>query len=119
MEVLYTVVSEISSTHLRLSTKSLLVVSLLSILVLNGCLHNIGTIGEYTQSWIGRPIEEMKKLVKDSHSYGSRTGWKEKTYNLDNGNWVYVEPDSKNCFIHWEVNPQGTIVGYKLEGNCR
>jgi len=51
-------------------------------------------------------------------SYASRIGWKEKTYQLDNGNWVYVEPDSKNCFIHWEVNPLGIFVGYKLEGNC-
>jgi len=64
------------------------------------------------------PIEETKKLILRLESYASRIGWKEKTYQLNNGNWVYVEPDSKNCFIHWEVNPQGIIVGYKLEGKC-
>lgn len=98
--------------------RTLNTIIILVAVLLSGCLHNIGTIKEYTQSWIGRPIEETKKLVRDSHSYASRIHWKEKTYPLENGNWVYVEPDSPNCFIHWEVNPQGIIVGYKLEGNC-
>jgi len=97
--------------------KTVLIV-LLSIPLLIGCFHNIGTIEEFTQYWIGRPIEETRKQVRDSHSYASRIGWQEKTYKLDNGNWVYVEPDSPGCFIHWEVNPQGIIVGYKLEGKC-
>jgi len=88
------------------------------IVLINGCLRTIPTIKEYTDYWIGRPISEMKQLVLMPQSYGSRIGWKEKTYQLENGNWVYVEPDSKNCLIHWEVNPQGFIVGYKLEGNC-
>ena len=54
-------------------------------------------------------------------SYASRIGWKETTYPLDNGNWVYVEPagvGGKDCLIHWEVNPQGIIVGARTEG-CR
>ncbi len=92
---------------------------LLSLFFIQGCLTNIPSIGDYTSNKIGRPIEKQIKRVLDPGSYASRIGWKEKTYKLDNGNWVYIEPDSKNCFIHWEVNPQGIIVGYKLEGNCR
>lgn len=88
----------------------------ISLIFLNGCLSNIASIEDYTKSWIGQPIERKKKPTLSPESYASRIGWKEKTYQLDNGNWVYVEPDSKNCFIHWEVNPQGIIVGYKLEG---
>jgi hypothetical protein len=88
-------------------------------LLLSGCLHDIPPIGEYTENKIGHPIEKQKMRVADPGSYASRIGWQEKTYKLDNGNWVYVEPDSKNCFIHWEVNPEGTIIGYKLDGNCR
>jgi hypothetical protein len=84
----------------------------------NGCLRQIPNIKEYTDHWIGRPIEDKKKPTLRKESYASRIGWKEKTYQLENGNWVYVEPDSKNCFIHWEVNPKGIIVGFKLEGNC-
>ncbi len=82
------------------------------------CLSQIVSIEDYTKNWIGRPVEENRRLGARPESYASRIGWKEKTYNLENGNWVYVEPDSPGCFIHWEVNPQGIIVGYKLEGNC-
>ncbi len=89
-----------------------------SVILLNGCLSNIASIEEYSKYSLGRDIKEKQTIVSDSHSYAARIGWEEKTYQLDNGNWVYVEPDSKNCFIHWEVNPQGIIVGYKLEGNC-
>ncbi|MFZ3114660.1 MAG: hypothetical protein WA133_08260 [Syntrophales bacterium] len=88
----------------------------LVIIFLNGC--SIPSIGKYTKSWIGRSIEEKKKGVTGTGSYASRIGWKEKTYPLDNGNWVYVEADSNNCFVHWEVNPQGIIVDSRLEGNC-
>lgn len=91
---------------------------LFAVLFVVGCLTPIVSIEDYTKNWIGRPIEETKKLILRLESYASRIGWKEKTYQLNNGNWVYVEPDSKNCFIHWEVNPQGIIVGYKLEGKC-
>jgi len=82
------------------------------------CLSQIVSIEDYTKNWIGKPIERKKKSTLRPESYASRIGWKEKTYQLDNGNWVYVEPDSKNCFIHWEVNPQEIIFAYKLEGNC-
>ena len=88
-----------------------------TLIFINGCA-NIASIDEYTKYSLGRNIEEKIKSGLDSHSYASRIGLKEKTYKLDNGNWVYVEADSKNCFIHWEVNPLGTIVGFKLEGNC-
>jgi hypothetical protein len=94
-----------------------IIITLIAALLL-GCISQIVPIGDYTKSKIGRPIEETRKLVSRPESYASRIDWKEKTYFLDNGNWVYVEPDSKNCFIHWEVNPKGIIVGYKLEGNC-
>lgn len=86
-------------------------------LILGGCFRNIATLDEYTQHWIGRPIAEMKENVSRPESYASRIGWEETTYKLANGNWVYVEPDSKNCFIHWEVNTRGIIIGYRLEGN--
>lgn len=84
-----------------------------------GCCSQIISIDEYTKQGIGRPIDEKKKSGNNPGSYASRTGWKEKTYQLGNGNWVYVELDSKNCFIHWEVNSKGIIIGYKLEGDCR
>lgn len=97
-----------------MKTETLVII--FSIVIFSAC--SIPSIGKYTQNWVGHQIEEKKKGTANPGSYASRIGWQEKTYKLDNGNWVYVEPDSKNCFIHWEVNPQGIIVGYKLEGKC-
>lgn len=97
----------------------IIIVILLSVPLVGGCFRLTGNIHEYTQYWIGRNIQDKRELVIDSHSYASRIKWQEKTYTLDNGNWVYVQPDSPGCFVHWEVSQQGIIVGCRLEGNCR
>jgi len=90
--------------------------------VLQGC-PTIPSLKNYTKGWVGRPIEELKEvdaLPSVYDDYAMRIGWQETTYRLDNGNWVYVQLDSKDCFIHWEVNPQGIIVGSRTEGKgCR
>jgi len=88
-------------------------------LMLCGCGSQIASIKERTQSWIGHPINEIKEgasLPNVYDKYKAAIGWKETTYNLPNGNWVYVELNNKNCFIHWEVNPQGIIVGAHTKG---
>lgn len=81
---------------------------LLSVLFISAC-GSIVSRDKYTQYWVGKKIDE-KWRSPDSNR---------KIYQLVNGNRVYVEQDLPGCFIHWEVNPQGFIVGYKLEGNCR
>ena len=98
--------------------KIIIVVVVFVALCVSSCISQIASIGDYTKNWMGKTLEEKRKPTLRPESYASRIGWKEKTYRLDNGNWVYVEPDSPGCFIHWEVNPQGIIVGYKLEGKC-
>ncbi len=80
------------------------------------CSFSILSLDDYTKGWIGRSIEEKKKIINREGSYADRIGWKETIYKLDNGNWVYVEPDQKNCFIHWEVNTEGIIVGNQTKG---
>jgi hypothetical protein len=87
---------------------------LILIFIFSGCIPSLDS---YAKKSIGRPISAKIDVISRPNSYASSIGWREKTYKLDNGNWVYVEPDSPNCLIHWEVNPQGIIVGYKLEGN--
>ena len=86
------------------------------LLGLCGCVSQIVSLKEYRKGWLGRPIEEKKQIISRESSHASRMGRKETTYQLDNGNWVYVELDRKDCFIHWEVNPQGVIVGVKTVG---
>lgn len=91
-----------------MESQRLLLVGLM--LGLCGCVSQIMSLKEYTKAWIGQPIERKAASI----------GWKETTYSLDNGNRVYVEPDRKDCFIHWEVNPQGIIVDSRAEGRgCR
>ena len=93
------------------------------LLLLCGCVSQILSLKEYTRGWIGHPIDELKEATSRPNvwdEYKAEIGWKETTYPLPNGNWVYVELDRKDCFIHWEVNPQGIIVGSRTEGKgCR
>lgn len=88
----------------------------LVMLLSQGCLSQIVSTDEYTNSMIGVHIEKLKEAIAMPGSYPSRIGWQEKTYKLDNGNWIYIEPVRPDCFIHWEVNPEGIIIGYKTEG---
>lgn len=85
-----------------------------------GCNSQIPTLREWADQGIGRPVAEQERLDTEPQSYGSRVGWKSKTYDLPNGNWVYVSPDRKDCEVHFEVDKAGIIVGYQLVGKgCR
>jgi len=97
--------------------KQLFVLVVFLTLLLSGCLSQIAPVNEAATSWIGHPITEREALVRDPNSYASRIGWREILRRLDNGNAVYIEPVRKECLIYWEVNPQGIIVSYKLEGD--
>lgn len=88
---------------------------LVIVMLMAGCMSQIMSLDEMTRSWIGHPIAAVKAAVERPQSYASRIGWKEETYRLASGNWVYIEPDTLGTFIHWEVNPQGIIVGYAVE----
>ena len=91
-------------------------------LLLSGCLvilcgcPSIPPLKYYMRGAIGQPIEVTRQRMARKGSYASSIGWKERTYNLPNGNWVYVEPAYPDCLIHWEVNPKGIKVGARAEG---
>jgi hypothetical protein len=87
------------------------------VLVLNGCLSQIASLEESAKHNIGRPFGELEAVITRPESYPSRIGWKKTTYQLSNGSWTYVEPVRPDCYIHWEINSKGIIVGYKTEGN--
>ncbi|MCX5719561.1 MAG: hypothetical protein NT055_06305, partial [Nitrospirae bacterium] len=38
-------------------------------------------------------------------------------YPLANGNSVFIEPFSRDCSLHWEITPRGTIIGYWAVGS--
>lgn len=82
---------------------------------LNGCVSQIVSLDEHTKAWIGRNVNDMKGIMSRPGSYASRVHWRESTYKLPNGNMVFVEPEP-HCLIHWEINTQEIIVGYRAEG---
>ena len=67
---------------------------------------------------MGMPIERRIAAAERPGSYSSQSGWVQQTYELDNGHRVYVYPEGPRCIVHWEVNHEGIIVGYKPEGKC-
>lgn len=92
--------------------------SVAAALILCGC-PSVPTLRSDIRHGIGLPIDKVKEAgAKPSilDGYKSEIEWKETTYQLDNGNWVWVEVAWKDCFIHWEVNPQGIVVGARTEG---
>lgn len=93
--------------------------SLLSIVAV-GCVSQIPRLDKWAQSLVGEDVQVLRDLAIPPESYSARIGWKEKTYPLGNGNWVYVQPDRPDCQIHFEVDPAGIIVGYTPVGaGCR
>ena len=83
-----------------------------TILIFGGCA--IPSLEVYRKDGIGQSVEIFREIAARPTSYSSRIGWKGTTYKLDNGNWVFVQPVHRN-YIHWEVNPQGIIIGSRIE----
>ena len=92
----------------------------LSIVITLPACNRIPTFEHWSKGLIGTRIEVLKEAINKKGSYASRAGWKEQAYPLENGNWVYVFPDSEDCIVHAEVNPEGIIIGFKTEGqHCK
>ena len=89
---------------------------LLSAILLYGCASQ-RSLEDLSREWITRPLSELQEEMKKPDSYASKIGWKETTYPLANGNYVYVEPVRTNCFVHWEINDGGIIIGYQVKGD--
>jgi len=85
---------------------------LLYIFLICGCASQI-PLEDLSRDRITRPLSELKQEMKRPNSYASKIGWKETTYPLTNGNFVYIEPVSADCFMHWEINNSGIIIGYQ------
>jgi len=89
---------------------------LLYVILLCGCASQ-KSLEDLSRGWIARPLTELKQEMKRPDSYASKIGWQETTYPLANGDFVYVEPVSADCSLHWEVNQGGIIIGYQAKGN--
>ena len=72
---------------------------------------------EHAEAWVGSSIDEYRQMRSRPEDYGTSIGWKEKTYQLPNGNTDHVFISRPECFYHFEVDGKGTIIAYKLEGS--
>ncbi len=90
---------------------------LLFAVFLYGCASQQLVLENHKNEYMARPLTELKRALNKPGSYPSTIGWKETTYPLANGNYVYVEPLSKDCSLHWEINPEDTIVGAETKGS--
>ncbi len=89
------------------------------IILFCGCASQM-TVEARGRDWIGRPLSELKQEMKNPGSYASKIGWKETTYPLANGNFIYIEPVSADCSLHWEISHSGIIIGYQAKGvDCK
>ncbi len=89
---------------------------LLYVIFLHGCASQM-SVEDLSRVWVARPLSELKQEMKSPDSYASKIGWKETTYQLANGNSVYVEPVGDDCSVHWEINRGGIIIGYQVKGS--
>lgn len=89
---------------------------LLSLTLLYGCASQ-RTFEDVGRDWIARPLSELKQEMKSPDSYASKIGWKETTYPLRNGDFVFVEPVSADCSVDWQINQNGIIIGYEAKGD--
>jgi hypothetical protein len=88
--------------------------------LLAACISQIPGLREWADQRIGQPVAEQQRLDAEPESYASRVGWQTKTYELPNGNWVYVSPDRDDCEVHFEVDKAGIMIAYQLVGEgCR
>jgi len=91
------------------------VIIVFALFILSGCLGG-SSLEQSAESGIGLSINVLKEIHARPNSmaaYNRKIGWKETTYTLENGNWIYVtlyREARKNRYIHWEVNPEGIIV---------
>lgn len=89
---------------------------LLLLVFLYGCASKMN-LAAHRNEWITRPLSELKQEMSNPDSYASKIKWEETTYQLANGNFVFVEPVGRDCSVHWEVIPKGIIVGFQARGN--
>lgn len=85
-------------------------------LAVAGCASQVPPLASWAEQSIGRPIAEIEAIEARPESYAARSGKHLAGYRLSNGNRVHVHPDRPACAVHFEVNPRGIVVAYRLVG---
>jgi hypothetical protein len=103
--------------NMKYSNAGLNILLFLAVLVaITGCTTMEKRIDDYGNSWISRPLSELRDEMKKPDSYASKINWDENTFDLAKGYYLFIQPFSENCYIYWKINPQNRIVGYFPKG---
>jgi hypothetical protein len=84
--------------------------------IIAGC-PSVPSVKDWADKAIGSPINNLFEAARRPGSYIFRNDKQIQKYQLENKNFIYIEPVGDNCNVHWEVNSSGIIVGYRLEGS--
>ena len=94
----------------------ILAVALMTVMA-TACISQIPTTKDWANGAIGSSINPLLEAARHPGSYISRSGGYIERYPLENGNTAYVAPISEGCLIHFEVNSNSIILGYRTEGD--
>jgi hypothetical protein len=89
----------------------------IALLSLTGCASNQQYIEDRGEYWLARSIDDLKHDIARPDTYASKNHWPETTYLMADGYTGLVEPISKDCAIHWKINPRHKVVGYSTKGS--
>jgi hypothetical protein len=87
------------------------------LLLLASCSGQGVYIQERGEYWTARSVDDLKKDIARPDTFASRNNWKETTYPMADGYYGLVEPISKDCAIHWKINPRHRVVGFDTKGD--
>lgn len=100
--------------------QALAALSVVVTMYLGGCLSQILPADEWAKGWVGEPVQRLVKLVERPvdpvRNPTAVMTLKPNAYTLPNGNSIYLLKEARDCSIHFEVNRESIIVGYRLEG---
>ena len=101
-------------------SSALAALSVAATMCLGSCVSQILPVDEWAKGWVGEPVQRLIKLAErprdPTRDPVAKFLWKPNAYTLSNGNSVYIRQVAKDCFVHFEVNRDQIIVGYRLEG---
>jgi len=85
--------------------------------LLTGCISQIPRVEDSANGAVGTSINLLLERAARPESWIYRSGQKVGRYRLENGHFAYTEPVREGCILHWEVDAEGIILGYRMQGN--
>ncbi len=94
--------------------------TLMLLLLLSAC-NGMRSPKAWADDWIGVDFNTLKLTRKNKSILPYIQAWRDSNISgeqyLKNGNIEYVQPITKGCTVHWEIDKKtNKILSYQLEG---